>query len=284
MTIEQTGARLDATVPIAVLEPLRAVNQSLLELLRGFSSDDWQKPTVHPTRDVKDLTAHLLHGSLRRVSAIRDAYQPPPSRPIAGFDDLVAFIQDDNRAFMTGMRRVSPAILIEWMTTYDPMLEALLAALDPTAPGLGVAWAGEASSLNWFDIAREYTEKWHHQQQLRDATGRPPLYQPELLTPVLETFARGLPYAYRDHPAADATAIAVSITGPVQLGWTLRKAAGRWSLWRGCDPAAHASVALSADVAWRLWTKGLDPDATRSRLQLDGEHVAPLTRFVAIMA
>jgi hypothetical protein len=42
--------------------------------------------------------------------------------------------------------------------------------LDPDAAGLAAAWAGETDSRNWFDVAREYTEKWHHQQQLRDAT------------------------------------------------------------------------------------------------------------------
>ncbi|MEJ7682555.1 MAG: hypothetical protein WKG06_32810 [Segetibacter sp.] len=28
-------------------------------------------------------------------------------------------------------------------------------------------WAGEKKSKNWFHIAREYTEKWHHQMSSR---------------------------------------------------------------------------------------------------------------------
>ncbi len=72
------GTRLDATAPVPVLEPLRAVNAALLELLDGFSAEDWARPTVHPDRSVKDLTAHLLQGSLFRVSTTRETATTPP--------------------------------------------------------------------------------------------------------------------------------------------------------------------------------------------------------------
>ena len=66
---------LDATVPIPVLDPLRNVNEALLVLLRGFKTEDWRKPTVHPDRSVKDLTAHLLQGSLpRRDHGLKAGY------------------------------------------------------------------------------------------------------------------------------------------------------------------------------------------------------------------
>jgi hypothetical protein len=44
-------------------------------------------------------------------------------------------------------------------------------SLDPLAPAaFAVSWAGEETSSNWFDTARELTERWHHQQQIRLAT------------------------------------------------------------------------------------------------------------------
>jgi hypothetical protein len=47
-----------------------------------------------------------------------------------------------------------------------------LKSLDPFDKAVfSVAWAGEDESKNWFHIAREYTEKWHHQQQIRLAVG-----------------------------------------------------------------------------------------------------------------
>jgi uncharacterized protein (TIGR03083 family) len=279
------GTRLDAATPIPVLEPLRSVSAALLELIDGFSATEWEMPTVHPGRNVKDLTAHLLHGSLRRVSALRDDYHPR-TRAITDTDDLIAFIQQDNREFMTGMSRISPRILIELIRQYDAHLVTLLEGLDPDAPGLGVAWAGESVSRNWFDVAREYTEKWHHQQQLRDATGRAPLYEPGLLAPVLETFGRGLPHAYRRFEPDDGTALVISTTGPVTLAWTLRRSAGTWTLWRGTAPDAAASISLPCDVAWRLWTRSMDRDEARAHLQLvgDARAIEPLVAFVAIMA
>ena len=281
------GTRLDHTVPIPVSEPLRTVNTALLELLRGFGAEDWHKPTVHPNRDVKDLTAHLLHGSFRRVSSIRDGYRPH-TRPISGLQDLIAFIQQDNREFMTGMRRISPEILIELIARYDRELVALFDGMDPYAPGLGVAWAGEEVSVNWFDIAREYTEKWHHQQQLRDATDRSPLYQLALLVPTLETFARGFSFAYRGHEAPDGSALAITITETheVTLGWTLRRTNTEWVLWSGTDQKADTTLSIPASTAWKLWTKSLDANEARSRISLYGDEAAiePLLQFVAIMA
>jgi uncharacterized protein (TIGR03083 family) len=280
------GTRLDSSVPIAVLEPLRTVNAALLELLDGFSTEDWHRPTVHKDRSVKDLTAHLLHGSIRRVASMRDRYQPPKAPTFSTAEDLTRFIQEDNRTFMNGMDRVSPQIICELIRRYDPELVALFEALEPGAPGLGVVWAGEWQSQNWFDIAREYTEKWHHQQQLRDATGRPPLYDPGLLTPALETFARGLPFAYRGLQAPSGTAISISVGRAEGSGWTLRRTAEGWSLWAGADRSSATSISASADLLWRVWTKGVASDEARTRLEVIGDrmHAEPLLQFVAIMA
>lgn len=250
--------RLDHGVVIPVLEPLRRVNQSLLELLGGFAEPDWSRPTVHPARDVKDLATHLLHGSLRRVTGLRDRYRRA-GPAIRSAEELVAAIQRENREFMTGMRGVSPAILVELIRRYDPELVALFEALDPHATGLGVVWAGEWSSPNWLDVAREYTEKWHHQQQIRDATERPPLYEPELLEPVLQTFARGLPFAFRRLDAPEGSRLCVELTGASRSGWTLVREAERWSLWSGPDAEAPTRISMPAEVAWRVWTKSLDP-------------------------
>lgn len=272
---------------IDVRAAFREVNALLLELLEGFSEEDWRRPTVHATRDVKDLAAHLLHGNLRRLSVHRDGYMLPPPSPIASVQDLIDFIQADNRAWMNGARRLSPRILIALMRQFDEEAVAFLESLAPDEPSLwAVDWAGEKVSRNWFDVAREYTEKWHHQQQLRDATGRPPLYREDLFAPVLETFARGLPHAYRDAPGEEGLAVSVAVTGAVERGWTLRREGGRWALWSGADPGAAASISLDADKAWRLWTKGLTRDDAERSLVTRGDRslAAPLLGFVAIMA
>lgn len=279
------GTRLDATAPVPVLEPLRAVSSALLELLDGFSGEDWSRPTVHADRSVKDLTAHLLQGSLFRVSSLRDGYHPAAGGPVASREELTQLIQRNNREFLTAMRRVSPGVLRELIQRYDAELLSLFAALDPRAPGLGVVWAGEWVSPNWFDVAREYTEKWHHQQQLRDATGRPPLYAPELFVPALETFARALPHAYQELALPEGTALCVTLGEPAPLAWTLRRHQNAWQLFAGTDAAALTTVSLSPDLAWRLWTRGVSQARARGGIQVVGEpaHAEPLLGCVAIM-
>jgi hypothetical protein len=46
-----------------------------------------------------------------------------------------------------------------------------------------VSWAGPDTSPAWLDIARDYTEFWVHQQQIRDAVDRPGADRPQLLHP-----------------------------------------------------------------------------------------------------
>ena len=56
----------------------------------------------------------------------------------------------------------------------------------------------ERRGPNWFHLAREFTERWHHQQQIRLATERDGIMTRELYHPVLECFMRALPFAFRD--------------------------------------------------------------------------------------
>ena len=70
--------------------------------------------------------------------------------------------------------RLSPAVLISMMEVASREYAEFHQALDPMAEAeFSVSWAGEEKSLNWFDTARELTERWHHQQQIRLATNRP---------------------------------------------------------------------------------------------------------------
>jgi len=278
--------RLDSSVLISVQDPLRQVNTALLALLADLEDDEWSKPTCHSHRSVKDLVAHLLHGSLRRISARRGGYQIPPPR-IDSEKDLAAFIQQDNQNFMLGTRHMGTNILREMIERYDAELLRVFGDLDLTQEGLGVVWAGEWTSKVWFDVAREYTEKWHHQQQIRDATGRPPLYEPGLLKPVLETFARGLPYAFRNIDAPDGSSFVVRVTGHANLQWTLRADQGRWTLWHDAEPDVSDVVSLPAEIAWKVWTKSLSSDQARDHLKSEGDttrFIDPLVFFVAIMA
>ena len=107
-----------------------------------------------------------------------------------------------------------------------PWVVDLFGAADPFAPAhWSVTWAGEESSAHWFDVGRDYTERWLHQQQIRDAVGAQPLAGREWLHPVLDLFVRALPVAYRETAAAEGSTVRIAIEGAVGDIWTLRRSA-----------------------------------------------------------
>ena len=100
-----------------------------------------------------------------------------------------------NADWVKASKRLSPKVLIELLRSSGLEYAAYLTTLDPEDQAVySVAWAGEHKSKNWFHIAREYTEKWHHQQQIRLAVEKnEALLNEELYYPYLDTSIRGLP-------------------------------------------------------------------------------------------
>ena len=244
-----------AVQPILTAHLLAPLNDELVTLLRGVHDDEWNAPTAAGTWTVKDLTAHLLDTALRRLSAI----------PIPDFEPNRA-----NREWIAAMQRVSPRILIELLERYGREQAEYLVSLDPYAKAQwGVAWAGEEESPNWFDVARELTERWHHQQQIRDALGREPLFEPYLPV-VIDTFMRGVPHAYRD---VSGGVLAVRIGG---AAWTLRDG----KLFAGEDEA-DAIVTIEPDSAWRLFTKARAK--TAPVVEGDAKLAEPLLRMICVI-
>jgi hypothetical protein len=63
----------------------RPVSGELAMLLRGLPADAWRRPTIAGRWLVRDVVAHLLDTTLRRLSFHRDGMAPrrrrAPSRP-----------------------------------------------------------------------------------------------------------------------------------------------------------------------------------------------------------
>jgi uncharacterized protein (TIGR03083 family) len=184
--------------PILCAPLLRKVDARLLELLSALDSAEWDLQTVAPAWKVRDVAAHLLDTALRKLSLVRDNCWVETVE-VRSPEDVVDLVNRLNRDGVTVYRRLSPPVLIDMMKAVCDQYAIFHESLDPFAPArFNVSWAGEAKSLNWFDTARELTERWHHQQQIRLATNRPGIMTPELYHPVLECFLRGLPHVYRN--------------------------------------------------------------------------------------
>src|SRR6185437_1927546 len=251
---------------------LRKVDDQLLDLLGSLTAAEWDLQTVAPRWKVRDVAAHLLDTALRKLSLVRDSWFVENVRPQSP-QDVIAFVNRLNDEGVRVFRRLSPAVLIDLLTTACDQSANFHESLDPFAPAIfNVSWAGEEKSLNWFDTARELTERWHHQQQIRLATGRPGMMVPELYRPVLDCFVRGLPYNYRNTTAPDGTSVLLKISGDCGGTWVLSKGADGWTFRSVLPDTIACRVVLPQEIAWRVFTKGITQNSARAQVEIEGEQ------------
>lgn len=261
----------EANVPIPTLQLFPVLDRELTALLKSLSPEEWEAPTIATLWKVKDIAAHLLDGNLRTLSILRDGYAGDPPGSIESYEDLVAYLNQLNANWVAAAKCLSPKVLIDLLELTGKQYCDYLATLDPFAKAaFSVAWAGETESKNWFHIAREYTEKWHHQQQIREATNRPGLMTRELFYPFIDTFMRGMPHTYRNIAAADGTAVQLNVATEIGGSWFLLRREGGWHLTKEISQAA-AAVTIDPDVAWKLFTKGTTPQLAKEKAVIHGD-------------
>ena len=253
------------------LELFPELHRELISLLRSLRRDDWLRPTACRGWTVKDIAGHILDGELRRLSLARDTYIPPGAA-VTTYEGTVCLINRLNADWVTAAKRLSPGVVIDLLEWTAPQVWTYFSSLDPDGPAaFAVAWAGESESLNDFDIAREFTEQWHHQQQIRDAVKAFPLTAARWLRPVLETLIRALPHAYRNTAAAEGAAINFVIDGPAGGAWRVQHNGHRWKLLDQEAVGVLATVRMTDDAAWRLFTKGMDLGTARRNARIEGD-------------
>lgn len=263
------------------------LNRRLQEVLTSLTIEQWESSTTSPRWTIKDIAAHLLDGNIRTLSILKDNYRGDNPGQISPGDDLLKYLNRLNDDWVKAMRRTSPRILIELLMITGVEYDQFLASLDPAAPAaFAVAWAGETVSTNNFHIAREYTEKWHHQQQIRLAVGKEePLFVRELYSPYLNTSMRALPYHLRDIIGKDGETLLVTIQGPAGGEWLVCYHAGQWRF----TPASgtpHTTVTLDEKIAWRIFSKQLAPADASKVVVLEGNlvYADKIRSMVAVMA
>jgi uncharacterized protein (TIGR03083 family) len=272
--------------PIFTSHLFPELESKLLDLLRSLTVQEWEAQTVAPAWKVRDVAAHLLDTQLRKLSMGRDKYASPPPPIIRSNDDLVGYINRLNREGVEMYRRLSSRVLISMMELVSQQTAEYVQSLDPMAEAtIGVSWAGEDKSTNWFDTAREFTERWHHQQQIRLATSRPGIMTPELYHPVLDCFMRALPFAYRDVSGASGTYVRFNISGECGGSWFLYREGHRWQLVESPPGTQASEITIPQDIAWRIFTKGIDRKTAEAQVDVRGDpelglHVLQMVTIV----
>lgn len=258
--------------PIHSLDALERTESALLELLAGISDAEWDAPTIVSAWRVRHVAAHLLDTALRKLSVVRDGFAV--ERPASGSArDVRIFVDRLNAEGVALYSRLSADVLRALMTWASREYVAFHRQLDPTQPAVfAVSWAGEDTSLNWFDTARELTERWHHQAQIRLALNRPAFTTREVYHPVLDCFMRVLPHTYREVPAPDGSHVLFRVDGEAGGEWPLYRESSRWLLTRDVDDPPLAVVTIPEAIAWRLFTKGLDRATAERQIAIEGDR------------
>jgi uncharacterized protein (TIGR03083 family) len=275
--------------PVDVLDLFVGERASLVDLLGSLAPAEWESSTACPGWSVKDVALHLLGDDVGRLSRGRDGVANPafgPGLDLDTWDGLVGAIDRQNAAWVEGTRRISPPLLVELLRFTGGLTEEYFRSLDLSAIGGPVDWVGPEPAPVWLDVAREYTERWVHQQHVRDAVGRPGLTERRWLAPVLDTFVRAVPRALRGVPAPDGAALRVVIVGDAGGEWFVVHAGGAWILATGALPKPVATVSFDQDTAWRLFSKGIDAAAARRTATIEGDLAVAERVFevVAILA
>ena len=257
---------------IDVVGLLPKLDKKLLSLLKSLGEEDWNKQTIAKLWKVKDVVAHLLDGNIRALSIIRDNHHGEKPT-INSYRDLVDFLNRLNADWVKAMKRVSPEMLIMLHEVTGPLYCDFYKSLDPDdKSAFSVAWAGESESKNWMHIAREYTEKFLHQQQIRDAVNKPGLMTREFYYPFIDIFMLALPHTYGDTGASTGTTIKVTVTSEIGGSWFLVREESNWKLTEEITQNPTSTVTIDPNTAWKLFSKSWRPEQVKEKVLIEGDQ------------
>ena len=262
----------EALQPIFTAHLFPKLEAKLIELLRSLKPEDWERQTLAPKWKVKDVAAHLLDTQIRKLAAARHDYKSENSKKLSPAR-LVTLINSLNAEGVRKYDRLPPDELISKMETASRESAEYHQALDPFSRAMfPVSWAGEEESANWFDTAREFTERWHHQQQIRLAVNKPGIMTREFYFPVLDCFLRALPYAYRNVAAKPGSLAQFNISGECGGSWHLFREGDAWTLIASPVGEKISQTTIPQDIAWRIFTKGIAFEESRTHVQVAGDE------------
>jgi hypothetical protein len=263
----------EALIPLDTRPLFRPLLHELLGVLRGLRAGDWDRGTVAGEWRVRDVAAHLLDTGLRRLAVLRDGQTLSPDSPIHSSEDLARFVHSLNGTGVAFGRRLSPRLLVDLLEITEEWSADVIETLPLHEPALwAVSWAGEAESENWMDIGREYTERWHHQMQIRDAVGEPRLLTPRWFEPLLELSVRALPLAYAAKRAPQGTVVTLEVLGPTARVFSIVSEEARWRVVSGRPKDAAALVRVAADDFWRVFYNAVRSPGLWDRIEVQGDR------------
>jgi uncharacterized protein (TIGR03083 family) len=270
---------------VDVQELLVQERAEFVGLLRSLDDEAVATATACEGWTVRDLAVHLLGGDLFFLARNRDEYEGP--NPVSWPGDWAGFVtqlDEHNERWVTAGRAFSLTLVCELLEFTGRLTSAFYAEVAPDAPGEVVSWAGTDPAPWWLVAARDFTERWIHHQQIRDALERPGLNGPSFVRPVLATMMRGVPPPYRNVDAPEGTTVAIDVTGRAGFSWAARRDSDTWSLFEGLSRDADARVTIDQESAWRFLSRNLSASRARKAAETEGPKKLTDPFFHAVAA
>ncbi len=274
-------------IKIETLHLFSILDRKLIELLKSLSLEEWDSQTVAKLWKVKDVASHLLDGNLRGLSTSRDSYFGEKPENIQSYQDLIGFLNKLNISWTSATKRLSPQVITNLLEITGKEYTEHLKTLNPFDNAIfSVAWAGQEISPNWFHIAREYTEKFLHQQQIRDAVGRQGIMTKELFYPFVDTFMFAFPHTFSNVSAENGTTVSIEVSTDIGGFWNIIKTDKGWVLDKSKNIDTHAKVIIDPETVWKLFSKSWKPEQVTDKVKVSGNTtLAKQTlNIVAVMA
>lgn len=269
-----------------ILSPLiPKIRAELIAILESLSDVEWQAPTVCTGWSVRDVAAHILGDDFGLLSNMRD--KDGRYHKVDSWEALVNLINEQNAVWVAATRRLSRRVLLDLLQKTGAEVHELFLSIDPYQMGSPIGWAGTEPDPMWLHIAREFTEYWTHHQHICEAVGRVSLKEEIYLRAVIATFVHALPRTFGSVSAPTNSLIRFEISNIADLAWDLLREENRWRLYQQTALPASSTIRMSADTAWRLFTKNQDVETIlKAKIQITGDTAlgAIILNTIAIIA
>ena len=264
--------RVDTTGFGARIDARELVEQDRIELLRllgELTPQDWERPTAAAPWVVRNLVAHLLGDDLARLARSRDGHRVGTPAP---HEEFAAFIHRLNDEWVRAAARLSPQLLIDMLQATSPQVLGFWRQADLDATGEPVSWVSPDPAPVWLDCARDFTEYWVHQQQIREATGRTVATDRRALHTVLDTFLRAMPRTLVRQDRPPGAQLIVTVAEPAGGRWNWLREGERWCPSNARGGRTTTIAVDHADVLWRLCVRMIEPQEAQQRVRITGDH------------
>jgi hypothetical protein len=278
---------MTSEVKIETLHLFPVLDGKLIELLKSLTAEEWNSQTVAKLWKVKDVASHLLDGNLRALSTSRDNFFGEKPENVHSYQDLIDFLNKLNMSWTSATKRLSPQVIINLLEITGKEYTEHLKTLKPFDNAIfSVAWAGQETSPNWFHIAREYTEKFLHQQQIRDAVGKQGIMTKELFYPFVDTFMFAFPHTFSQISAENGTVVSIEVTADIGGIWSIVKTDNGWNLDKSKNLYPTSKVVIDPETVWKLFSKSWKPEQVIDKVKIIGDIdlAKQALNIVAVMA